>query len=105
MGVLEWDSVNNTLVHFFPNQTGYLSAAPADDKILVLFYDTPIISILEPRGVSCGQQGICIGLVSCKDPSAASARVRTCLQSRLSSQWCKSEHASLSAAASMACRS
>ena len=51
-GVLEWDSVNNTLVHFFPNQTGYLSAAPADDKILVLFYDTPIISILEPRGAA-----------------------------------------------------
>ena len=52
MGMLEWDSVNNTLVHFFPNQTGYLSAAPADDKILVLFYDTPTISILEPRGAS-----------------------------------------------------
>ena len=54
-GVLEWDSVNNTLVHFFPNQTGYLSAAPADDKILVLFYNTPIVSVLEPRGTSCRQ--------------------------------------------------
>ena len=50
LGVLEWDLVTNTLVQFFPNQTGYLSAAPADDKILVLFYDTPTVSVLQPNG-------------------------------------------------------
>ena len=50
LGILEWNSVTNTLVHFFPNQTGYLSAAPADDKIFVLDYDTPTVNVLEPRG-------------------------------------------------------
>ena len=50
LGILEWDSVSNTLVQFFPNQTGYLSAAPADDKILVLDYDTPTVNVLQPNG-------------------------------------------------------
>ena len=52
LGILEWDSVTNTLVEFFPNQTGYLSAAPADDKILVLNYDYPTVDVLQPLGAS-----------------------------------------------------
>ena len=53
LGILEWDSLSNTLVQFFPNQTGYLSAAPADDKILVLDYDTPTVNVLQPNGALC----------------------------------------------------
>jgi len=49
LGILEWESISNTLVQFFPNQTGYLSAAPADDKILVLDYDTPTVNVLQPN--------------------------------------------------------
>ena len=51
LGILEWDSITNTLVQFFGDQTGYLSAAPADDKILVLDYDAPIVNVLQPLGV------------------------------------------------------
>ncbi len=50
LGILEWDSITNTLVQFFGDQTGYLSAAPADDKILVLDYDTPTVNVLQPLG-------------------------------------------------------
>ncbi len=49
MGVLEWNTVSNTFVAFFSNITGYVSAAPGDDEVLVLGYDSNI-NILKPQG-------------------------------------------------------
>lgn len=46
-GFFEWDAVHNTFVHFFGNITGYVSVAPADDKILVVGYDD-YVNVLQP---------------------------------------------------------
>lgn len=46
-GVIEWDTVRNAFVAFFSNQTGYVSVAPGDDKVLVLGYDN-IVNVLAP---------------------------------------------------------
>lgn len=47
MGVIEWDTVKNAYVTFFSNQTGYVSVAPNDDKILIVGYDN-IVNVLAP---------------------------------------------------------
>lgn len=49
MGVLEWNTVSNTFVNFISNITGYVSATPGDDAVLVLGYDSNI-NILKPQG-------------------------------------------------------
>ncbi|BDA42283.1 hypothetical protein COCOBI_03-1700 [Coccomyxa sp. Obi] len=49
MGVFEWNTVSNTFVAFFSNITGYVSAAPGDDEVLVIGYDSNI-NILKPQG-------------------------------------------------------
>lgn len=48
-GVIEWDTVQNSFVAFFSNQTGYVSVAPGDDKILVVGYDSTV-NVLAPTG-------------------------------------------------------
>ena len=49
MGVLEWNTVTNTFVHFFSNITGYVSVAPGDDEVLVVGYDSNV-NVLKPQG-------------------------------------------------------
>jgi hypothetical protein len=46
-GVFEWNTATNTFVHFFSNFTGYVSVAPADDKVLVIGYDDAV-QVLAP---------------------------------------------------------
>ncbi|KAK9807813.1 hypothetical protein WJX72_010109 [[Myrmecia] bisecta] len=47
-GTLEWDAKADQVVHFFPNVTGYLSATPADDKILSTDGDASLVQRAGP---------------------------------------------------------
>lgn len=49
-GTIEWDVVTDEQVNFFPDVSGYLTAAPGDDYIFVSDSDTNQAHILLPQG-------------------------------------------------------
>ncbi len=49
-GTLEWNAQTNKPVYFHKNITGYISAAPADDRILITDSDYNWVTALTPRG-------------------------------------------------------
>ncbi|DBA84773.1 TPA: hypothetical protein ACH3X1_005812 [Trebouxia sp. C0004] len=53
-GIFEWNTVNDTLVHYFANITGYLTAALGDDYILASDASNNLVTVLSPQanGVS-----------------------------------------------------
>ena len=50
-GIFEWATVNDELVHFFANVTGYLTAALGDDWIIAADSGNNIASLLHPQGM------------------------------------------------------
>ncbi|KAL3150830.1 hypothetical protein ABBQ32_000588 [Trebouxia sp. C0010 RCD-2024] len=48
-GIFEWDTVNDTLVHYFANITGYLTASLGNDWILASNSDTNLVTLLLPQ--------------------------------------------------------
>ena len=50
-GVFEWNTVNDTLVHFFANVTGYLTASLGDDWILASDSASDLVTMLLPQGM------------------------------------------------------
>lgn len=50
-GIFEWDTVNDELVHFFANVTGYLTAALGDDWIIAADSGNNTASLLHPQGM------------------------------------------------------
>lgn len=49
-GIFEWNTVNDTLVHFFANVTGYLTASLGDDWILASDASSNLVTLLLPQG-------------------------------------------------------
>lgn len=52
-GMFEWDTVKDELVHFFPNVSGYLTAALGDDWIIAADSANNIATLLLPQGATC----------------------------------------------------
>lgn len=52
-GMFEWDTVQDELVHFFPNVSGYLTAALGDDWIIAADSANNIATLLLPQGATC----------------------------------------------------
>ena len=52
-GIFEWDTVTDKLVHFFPNVTGYLTAALGDDWFFATDSDNGRATLLLPQGPFC----------------------------------------------------
>ena len=51
-GTLEWNALTNQPVYFHMNITGYISAAPADDRILVTASNYNWATVLTPLGMA-----------------------------------------------------
>ena len=49
-GIVELDTTTDSLIDYFQNITGYLSATPAGDLILAPDPDTNIATVLTPQG-------------------------------------------------------
>lgn len=49
-GIFEWNTVDDTLVQFFANVTGYITAALGDDWILVSDAANNLVTMLLPQG-------------------------------------------------------
>ena len=49
-GIFEWDTVNDELVHFFANVTGYLTASLGDDWIIAADGENNVAVLLQPQG-------------------------------------------------------
>ena len=49
-GTLEWNAQTNKPVYFHKNITGYISAAPADDRILITNSAYNWVTVLTPEG-------------------------------------------------------
>ena len=49
-GIFEWNTVDDTLIHFFANVTGYLTASLGDDWILVSDASSNLVTLLLPQG-------------------------------------------------------
>nr|QOL01286.1 putative extracellular protein TR9_087 [Trebouxia lynnae] len=48
-GIFEWNTVDDTLIHFFANVTGYLTASLGDDWILVSDASSNLVTLLLPQ--------------------------------------------------------
>ncbi|KAL0017780.1 hypothetical protein WJX77_011291 [Trebouxia sp. C0004] len=49
-GTFEWNTVSDTLVHFFGNVSGYMTASLGDDWITATEASTNLVTLLQPQG-------------------------------------------------------